>query len=218
MSVGAALQAAHRPQTFNKDSFMTTDRARILKKTVLFEGWSRIVEYVFSYRDSKGRESERSWEVCERPEAATVLVYDRDLGKLVLVRQFRVPVYAMGGRDGFLLEAAAGLIDEGESPEQAAIREAREETGYAIGELIPVSAMISAPGILTEVVHCFAAVADGSMRIGDGGGLDDEHEDIEIVTLTLDEAMAMVASGEISDAKTIIMLQWAAMNRPVFGL
>lgn len=196
---------------------MTTVRARILQKNVLFEGWSRIVEYVFHYRDSKGRESDRSWEVCERPEAASVLVYDRDLGRFVLVRQFRVPVFAMGGRDGFLLEAAAGLIDEGETPEQAAIREAREETGYAVGALIPISAMISAPGILTEVVHCFAAIADSSMRIEDGGGLADEHEDIEIVTLTLDEAMAMVTSGEISDAKTIIMLQWAAMNRSVFG-
>ena len=75
---------------------MTTDRARILQKNVLFEGWSRIVEYVFHYRDSKGRESDRSWEVCERPEAASVLVYDRDLGSFVLVRQFRVPVFAMG--------------------------------------------------------------------------------------------------------------------------
>ncbi|MGV0910179.1 NUDIX domain-containing protein [Martelella sp. FOR1707] len=197
---------------------MTTDRARILQKNVLFEGWSRIVEYVFHYRDSKGRDSDRSWEVCERPEAASVLVYDRDLGRFVLVRQFRVPVFALGGRDGFLLEAAAGLVDDGETPREAAIREAREETGYAVGELIPVSAMIPAPGILTEVVHCFAAIADGSMRVEDGGGLADEHEDIEIVTLTLDEAMAMVTSGEISDAKTIIMLQWAAMNRQIFGL
>lgn len=197
---------------------MTKDRARILQKNVLFEGWSRIVEYVFHYRDSKGRDSDRSWEVCERPEAASVLVYDRDLGRFVLVRQFRVPVFALGGRDGFLLEAAAGLVDDGETPREAAIREAREETGYAVGELIPVSAMIPAPGILTEVVHCFAAIADSSMRVDDGGGLADEHEDIEIVTLTFDEAMAMVTSGEISDAKTIIMLQWAAMNRSVFGL
>ncbi|WP_180897450.1 NUDIX domain-containing protein [Martelella soudanensis] len=197
---------------------MTTNRVKILEKNTLFEGWSRIVEYVFRYRDSKGSESERSWEVCERPEAACVLVYDRDLGKFVLVRQFRVPVYAMGGRDGFLLELAAGLIDDGETPEEAAIREAREETGYAVGDLVPVTAMISAPGILTEIVHCFAAVADSSMRVDDGGGLSDEHEDIEIVTLTLDEAMAMVTSGDISDAKTIIMLQWAAMNRSVFGL
>lgn len=196
---------------------MTSDRVEIIRKNKLFEGWSRVVEYVFRYRDGAGRVSERSWEVCERPEASAVLVFDRDAGKFVLVRQFRVPVYAMGEGDGFFLEAAAGLIDEGETPEKAAMREAREETGYAVDTLIPVRAIITAPGLLTEKVHCYAAIVEASMRVGDGGGLDDEHEDIELVSLSPDEAMAMVETGAISDAKTVVLLQWAAMNRGVFG-
>lgn len=196
---------------------MTSDRVDIIRKNKLYEGWSRVVEYVFRYRDGAGRESERSWEVCERPEASAVLVFDRDAGKFVLVRQFRVPVFAMGEGDGFFLEAAAGLIDDGETPEQAAMREAREETGYAVDALIPVRAIITAPGLLTEKVHCYAAIVDASMRVGDGGGLDDEHEDIELVSLSPQEAMAMVETGAISDAKTVVLLQWAAMNRGVFG-
>ena len=196
----------------------TEKRVTVLARKTLFEGWSRIVEYVFRYRAGDGSESERSWEVCVRPEAASVLVFNRDLQKFVLVRQFRVPVYAMGGGDGFLLEAVAGLIDEGETPEAAAIREAREETGYHIEKLISVGNVISAPGLMTERVHCYAAVADDTMRVGEGGGLEEEHEDIELVELTYDEAMAMVASGAISDAKTVILLQWAALNRTVFGL
>ncbi|WP_174800758.1 NUDIX domain-containing protein [Martelella limonii] len=197
---------------------MASDRVDIISRKTLFEGWNRIVEYVFRYHDSKGRDIERSWEVSERPEAAAVLVFDRDLGRFVLVRQFRVPVYAMGEGDGFFLETAAGLIDKGETPDEAAIREAREETGYAVETLIPAYRIVSAPGLMTEKIHCYTAIVDASMRVAEGGGLADEHEDIELVTLSLEEAMDMVATGAISDAKTVVMLQWAAMNRQVFGL
>ncbi|MAM11953.1 MAG: ADP-ribose pyrophosphatase [Rhizobiaceae bacterium] len=194
------------------------DRISNLAKTTLHDGWSRLVDYSFDYRFSDGTVIERSWEVCERPAASSVLVFDRSAGKFVLVRQFRVPVYAMGEGDGFFVEAAAGLIDEGETPEEAAIREAREETGYHVEELLPLRSIISAPGLMTEKVHCYAAIVDETMRVGSGGGLDEEHEDIELVFLSFDEAMAMVENGALSDAKTVVMLQWAALNRHVFGL
>ena len=99
-----------------------------------------------------------------------------------------------------------------------AIREAREETGYHVEELLPLRSIISAPGLMTEKVHCYAAIVDETMRVGSGGGLDEEHEDIELVFLSFDEAMAMVENGALSDAKTVVMLQWAALNRHVFGL
>ncbi|MBB4121690.1 NUDIX domain-containing protein [Martelella radicis] len=189
-----------------------------LSRTTLSDGWCRLVEYAFDYHFADGRVVERSWEVCERPEATSVLVFDRSSRKFVLVRQFRVPVYAMGEGDGFFLETAAGLIDDGESPEETAIREVCEETGYHVEELLPIRAIIAAPGLMTEKIHCYAAIVDEGMRIGAGGGLDEEHEEIQVVHLAFDEAMAMVDSGEISDAKTIVMLQWAALNRDVFGL
>lgn len=188
----------------------------MISKDVLYQGWSRIVDYRFTYQRGDGTVSERSWEVCERPEASAVLVYNRDLGKLIFVRQFRPPVYAMKHGDGFFLEIAAGLIDEGETPDVAARREVREETGYAVGKLEPITAMISAPGLMTEKVHCFAAIVDGTMHVDDGGGLAEENEDIELVELSLDEASAMIQSGEISDAKTVIAVQWALLNPAFF--
>ncbi len=223
MSLGHVLQAGSETERpyFKKGFSMNRepdDRVAITEKQTLHDGWSRLVDYKFTYTFGDGKTVERSWEVCERPAASSVLVFDRDSRKFVLVRQFRVPVYAMGEGSGFFLEAAAGLIDDGETPEQAAIREAREETGYAVETLIPLRAIISAPGLMTEKVHCYAAVVDAAMRVDSGGGLDEEHEDIELVFLTFGEAMGMVESGEISDAKTVVMLQWAALNRSVFGI
>lgn len=195
-----------------------SDRVSVRAKNMKYEGWSRIVEYDFSYRTGNGDVIERSWEVCERPNASAVLVFDRDKGKFIFVRQLRVPVYAMGEGDGFLIEAAAGLIDKGETPEQAARREAREETGYDVHDIRLVSGMLSAPGLMTEKVFCYVAVAGSSMRVTEGGGLAAEHEDIELLELTFDEATAMVETGEICDAKTVILIQWAALNRSFFGL
>ncbi|TPW29729.1 NUDIX hydrolase [Martelella alba] len=196
----------------------TSDRVSILETKQIYSGWTTLNAYRFSYAKANGEAYEVTWEVCMRPEAAAVLVFDRDLGKFVFVRQFRMPAYLSMDGDGFMLEVAAGLIDDGEVPLKAAQREVLEETGFRVEALHHVLTTLTAPGLMTEHIHCYATIVDAGMRVAEGGGLDEENEDLEIVTIGFDEAIAMVVSGEIVDAKTVILLQWAAMNRSFFGL
>jgi len=111
-----------------------------------------------------------------------------------------------------MIEVPAGLLD-GDHPEEAIRREAMEETGFRVRDVQFLFKIFSSPGAITEIIHFFAAVVDTTNRIGNGGGLADEHEDIEVLEVKLADAMAMIESGEIYDAKTIMLLQWAMLNR-----
>jgi nudix-type nucleoside diphosphatase (YffH/AdpP family) len=126
------------------------------------------------------------------------------------VRQFRYPAY-VNGYDDLLIEAAAGLLDD-ETPELRIRAEAEEETGYQLGEIRKIFEAFMSPGSVTEKLHFFVAEYDPSMRIGSGGGNADEGEDIEVLELPIDQAMAMIGDGRIVDAKTIMLLQYAALT------
>lgn len=151
-------------------------------------------------------------EVFERGEASTILLHHKDRDSLVFVRQFRLPV-ALWGEEAMVLEAAAGGLDEGESPLDAALRECREETGYEPETASLVCVMHPSPAAVKERLHLFFAEVEDTMRKGEGGGLEDEHEDVETVEIPVGEARAMLESGAIRDGKTIILLQWFFMNR-----
>ena len=138
---------------------------------------------------------------------------DAEAQNVLLTRQFRYPVYVNDHPDGMLLETAAGLLDDDDA-ETAIRREAEEETGVRIGELEHVFDVYMSPGSVTERVHCYAAPYTPAQR-GTGGGIAEEGEDIEVVELPLTEALAMIETGEIADAKTIMLLQWAALRRLV---
>jgi nudix-type nucleoside diphosphatase (YffH/AdpP family) len=128
---------------------------------------------------------------------------------VLLVRQFRVPA-CLNGHDGYLIEACAGLLDDRDA--EAAIRkEAEEELGYRLGKVDRVFDVFMSPGSVTERLVFFTALYSPADRISDGGGAADEGEDIEVIELRLDEAIAMIARGEIADAKTIMLLQHAAL-------
>ena len=142
--------------------------------------------------------------------AATVLPYNLAQRTVVLVRQFRYPVY-VNGYDDLLIEAAAGVLD-GEAPEVRIRAEAEEETGYRLGDIRKIFEAFSSPGSVTEKLHFFVAEYDPSMRISSGGGLADEGEDIEVLELPIDSALAMISDGRIVDAKTIMLLQYAALH------
>ncbi|OQP85726.1 ADP-ribose pyrophosphatase [Rhizobium rhizosphaerae] len=186
-------------------------RVEILKDETLSKNWYHLRNITFRYVGSNGQEKILKREAYDRGNGATILLYDPARDMVVLVRQFRVPAY-VNEDDGFLLETPAGLLD-GENPAEAIRREVAEETGYRVHSVRPLFKLFMSPGSVTEIVHFFAALIEQEDRVTDGGGLAEEDEDIERVELPLDEALAMIATGEIRDAKTVILLQWAAMNR-----
>jgi nudix-type nucleoside diphosphatase (YffH/AdpP family) len=129
---------------------------------------------------------------------------------VVLIRQFRFPTWGEG-HDGFLIETAAGLLDHA-SPEERIKVEVEEETGYRVTEVRKVFEAFMSPGSVTERLYFFVAEYDPDSRAGTGGGIAEEGEDIEVLELTMEQAMAMVASGAIADGKTIMLLQYAALH------
>jgi len=129
---------------------------------------------------------------------------------VVLVRQFRYPAY-VNGYDDLLIEAAAGLLDDA-SPEERIRAEAEEEIGYRLHDVRHVFEAFMSPGAVTEKLHFFVAEYEPSMKIGSGGGIADEGEEIGVLEVSIDEALAMIADGRIVDAKTIMLLQHAALR------
>ncbi|MGD8168584.1 NUDIX domain-containing protein [Herbiconiux sp. P16] len=187
-------------------------RVRVTDVTLLTSNWyvTRTTRIEFQHRDGHWSTEER--ETYDRGNGATILLHDAERRTVLLIRQFRYPAYVNGHPDGLLLELPAGLLDE-DDPETAIRREAREETGYAIGEVQHVFDAYMSPGSVTEKLFFFAAPYDASNRADAGGGLAEEGEDIELVELGIDDALARIGT-DIVDAKTIMLLQWAALSGP----
>ena len=190
----------------------TNPRVRVTDVRLLSDNWYRLHSTTFDYLGDDGEWSTQSRETYDRGNGATILLYDVDRRTVILTRQFRYPVYINGHPDGELLEAAAGLLDD-DDPETAIRREAIEETGHAVGEVTHVFDAFMSPGSVTERLHFYAAPYSAETRAGDGGGLVEEGEHITVVEVDIDDALAMVDDGRIADAKTIMLLQWAALQR-----
>jgi nudix-type nucleoside diphosphatase (YffH/AdpP family) len=186
---------------------------RIADVEVVSDGWHVLRRTTFDYRGRDGEWTTQSRETYDRGNGATVLLYDPAGRTLLLSRQFRLPAYVNGHPDGMLVEAAAGLLD-GDAPEEAIRREAAEELGVQVGALEHLFDLFMSPGSVTERVHFYAAEYRPS-AVAAGGGLAEEGEEIEPVTVGYDDALAMIADGRIVDGKTVILLQWAALN--LFG-
>lgn len=187
------------------------ERAKIVSDTTLSTGWTRLSSVELDYQDRKGETHRLKREIFHRTPAACILLYDATRDIVVLAKQFRLPAY-LTGDPAWMIEVPAGLLD-GDEPEEAIRREAMEESGYRVRDVRFLFKALTSPGSVTEVVHFFYAPIDLSDRINEGGGLAEEHEDIEVMEVPLDDAVAMIGNGEIIDAKTIIMLQWAVINR-----
>ncbi|MFP3467274.1 NUDIX domain-containing protein [Leifsonia sp. SIMBA_070] len=183
---------------------------RIREVEVTSDGWHVLRRTTYDYRGRHGEWTTQARETYDRGNGATVLLYDPVGRTLLLSRQFRFPAYVNGHPDGMLIESAAGLLD-GDSPEEAIRREAAEELGVRIGELTHLFDLYMSPGSVTERVHFYAARYTPA-EIAGGGGVEEEGEEIEAVVVPYEEALGMVSDGRIADGKTVILLQWAALN------
>ena len=189
---------------------MPEDRIRIHQVETLSDDWFLLQKTTFDYRRNDGSWQRQTRETYDRGHGATILLYNRERRTVVLVRQFRFPTYG-NGHDGFLIETAAGLLDQA-SPEERIKAEVEEETGYRVSEVRKVFEAFMSPGSVTERLYFFVAEYDPASRAGAGGGLAEEGEDIEVLELTMEQALRMMASGEIADGKTIMLLQYAALH------
>lgn len=189
---------------------VVTARLRLKGVETLHEGWSKLKRATFDWLRRDGRWQELTRETYDRGDGAAVLLRDRARGKILLTRQFRYPTY-VNDHHGMMIEVCAGKLD-GADPVTGIRHEIEEETGYAVAALAEVLQIFSSPGSVTERLHLFVGDYDASTRVSAGGGDESEGEDIELIETTLDEALAMVARGEILDAKTIILLQHAKLG------
>lgn len=180
---------------------------------LLAAGWHVLRATTFRYRNDDGEWVTQTRETYDRGNGATILLYDPARRTVLLTRQFRYPVYVNDHPDGMLIETAAGLLDD-DDPLTAIRREAEEETGVRVDDVQHVFDVYMSPGSITERLHFFAAAYDGSTRVGDRGGLEEEGEEIEILEYGIDEALQLIRNGEIQDAKTIMLLQWAVLDGP----
>ncbi|KWF85083.1 NUDIX domain-containing protein [Burkholderia cepacia] len=190
----------------------TRDRVRIVDTTVLSDDWYVLKKVTFDFLRRDGTWQRLSRETYDRGNGATILLRNADTGDVLLTRQFRMPAF-VGGHDGMLLEAAAGLLDDA-TPEARIRAEAEEETGYRVRGVRKVFEAFMSPGSVTEKLHFFVGEYDASLRTGDGdgGGVAEEGEDLEVVEMPLQAALDAVERGEIVDAKTIMLLQYVALR------
>ena len=183
---------------------------RVLNSELLADDWATLTKYNIDYRRRDGSHETLVRQVYDRGHGAAILPYDPDRDTVLLVRQFRMPVY-LDDRRGWLIEACAGLLDELD-PEAAIRNEAIEELGYDLGEVTRVFDAFMSPGSVSERLSLFVARYSRAQRVSAGGGAEHEGEDIEVLEPGLDEALAMVATGAIRDAKTIILLQYLKLH------
>ena len=187
---------------------MTTDPdapARIVDATVLADDWGRLTRYDFDLRLRDGTWDRQRREVYDRGNGAVCLLHDPARGTVLLTRQFRLPSFVNGGIS-HLIEAPAGLLD-GAAPADRIRHELVEETGFDVAALTHAFDLYMSPGSVSEYLAFFEGTYAPGDRVGDGGGSDDEGEDIEVLEVPLDEALAMIDRGEIRDAKTVILIQ-----------
>ena len=188
-------------------------RVKVRDVELVAAGWHVLRATTFDYQRADGTWTRERRETYDRGNGATILLYDPERGTVLLTRQFRYPVYVNDHPDGMLIETAAGLLDD-DDPDTAIRRETEEELGVRVSRLEHVFDVYMSPGSVTERLHFYAAQYSPSSRITAGGGLADDGEDIEVLELPFRTALAMTRDGRIADGKTIMLLQWAALDGP----
>ncbi len=190
---------------------MASERVRIKQVKTLSDDWYVLKKTTFDFLRSDGTWQTQNRETYDRGNGAAILLYNRERKTVVLIKQFRFPAYVNGLEDGMLIEVCAGLLDKAD-PEACIKKEAEEEAGFVVHNPRKVFESYMSPGSVTEKLFFFVAEYEPGHRISDGGGDESEGEDIEVLEITLDNALEMVGRGEIQDGKTIMLLQYAKLS------
>lgn len=184
---------------------------RNISKEVLSDQFYTLNRFTYEYEKEDGSWETQRREAYDRGNGVAILLYNPAEQSVVLTRQFRMPTYVNGNDDGMMVEVCAGMLDETD-PEACIRREVEEETGYRVDRVEKVFEAFMSPGAVTEILHFFIAPYDQSMKAGPGGGAEGETENIEVLELPFEQALAMISRGEIRDAKTIMLLQYARIH------
>ncbi|MCY0978613.1 GDP-mannose pyrophosphatase NudK [Chryseobacterium wangxinyae] len=185
---------------------MQNTNVHIEKTEILSDNWYTLRKITFNILKKDGTSETQSREAYDRGNGAVILLYNTISKNIILTKQFRMPTYINGNPDGMMIEACAGLLDD-DNPEECILRETEEETGYKISKVEKIFEAYMSPGSVTEILHFFIAEYSSEMKITNGGGLEDEGENIEVLEINFEKALEMIDSGEIKDAKTIMLIQ-----------
>lgn len=191
---------------------MKNGNIRNIEKTLLSDNWYTLNTFKFEYQKEDGSWETQDREAYDRGNGAAILLYNREKGTVILTQQFRMATYVNGNDDGMMIEACAGLLD-GDQPEDCIRKEVEEETGYQVSDVHKVFECYMSPGSVTEILYFFVGVYEDRMKVGEGGGAETETENIEVLEYSFNEALEMIRSGELKDAKTIMLLQYAQINQ-----
>lgn len=193
---------------------MTNPKIKIIKSEILSDNWYTLRKITYDYQKKDGTWETQYREAYDRGNGATILLYNKPNQTVILTRQLRIPTYLNGNETGMMIEACAGLLDS-ENAEDCIKRETEEETGYQINEVRKIFEVYMSPGSVTEIIHFFVGEYAKEMKVNEGGGLDEEQENIEVLEIPFEKALQMITTGEIKDAKTIMLLQYAKIHNLV---
>lgn len=190
---------------------MKNDRIKIKQTDLLSDNWYTLNRITYEYQKQNGEWETHKREAYDRGNGATILLYNKTQKTIILTRQFRLPTYVNGNETGMLIETCAGLLDK-DNPEDCIRKETEEETGYKVSKVRKIFEAYMSPGSVTEILYFFVAEYNKDMKVSEGGGLEEEQENIEVLELDFTEAVNMITTGEIKDGKTIMLLQYAQIH------
>lgn len=188
------------------------NKVKNISYNTLSDNWATLNKIEFDYQFPDGSWKRLSRESYNRGNGTCIFLYNPETKNVILTKQFRMPAYANDEKDGMSIELCAGAIDKGEDPEVCIIREVEEEVGYKIDKVNLVLENYMSPGAVTEKMYYFTGEYSSTDKIADGGGLISEDEDIEVMEIPFEQAIELMNFGEIKDAKTVILLQYAQLN------
>ena len=187
------------------------EKAKIIRNDILSNNWYTLRKITYDYLKKNGQWQTQTREAYDRGNGATILLYNIESKTVILTRQFRLPTFINGNKDGMLIEACAGLLDK-DDPEYCIRRETEEETGYIVKDVRKIFEAYMSPGSVTEILYFFVVAYSSAMKVNEGGGVAKEQEEIEVLEIPFNKAIEMMQNGDIKDAKTIMLLQYAKLH------